>query len=394
MATITIPAKFQEIWAIHANPLYITTPIPQTSTDPTRASQDLGFPPDTQVSVDAGGTPPHIADFNGVLNMLSAWSQWFSAGAPVFFDGTFASNIGGYPQGSIVAATANNGNFYFNTVNGNLTDPNGGSSVGWTSFTFIGLAPLDSPHFINLPLAPTAPPGTNDTQIATTAFATTVTTNQVNAEASTRASADTVLQGNINIVASGLATETARAEAAEALLAPINNPTLTGNIGVGTRSPGDSTVNAASTAFVQAANTALANSLRQVPIGGIMMWPAAAPPTGFLELNGQTNAVSSFPALAAVFGFFSGNFTLPDMRGQFARGWDHGAGVDPSRSLLSTQGDQMIAHTHTVAFSSNNSGGGVPGHGGPADASEASGSAGAGTETRPKNVAVMFIIKY
>ncbi|MFI4962821.1 MAG: hypothetical protein ACHP6H_03075, partial [Legionellales bacterium] len=99
------------------------------------------------------------------------------------------------------------------------------------------LAPLISPAFTGVPTAPTASPGTNTTQIASTAFV---------------AAADVVLSGSVS-------TETSRAEAAEALLAPLISPAFTGVPTAPTASPGTNTTQIASTAFVAAAKLGTLN---------------------------------------------------------------------------------------------------------------------------------------
>jgi hypothetical protein len=84
------------------------------------------------------------------------------------------------------------------------------------------------------------------------------------------------------------------------------------------------------------------------------------------------------------------------MRGYFARGWDHGAGVDPGRTFGSTQADSFASHNHTYVQtifpdpSPTGSGGGVMSRG--STQTGTTGSTG-GTETRPKNVALLYIIK-
>ncbi|EJH1463069.1 tail fiber protein [Escherichia coli] len=70
-----------------------------------------------------------------------------------------------------------------------------------------------------------------------------------------------------------------------------------------------------------------------LPVGVPVPWPSATPPTGWLKCNGSSFNLSSYPALAAVFP--SG--VLPDLRGEFIRGWDDGRGVDSGRGVLSSQ---------------------------------------------------------
>ncbi|MBN3067050.1 tail fiber protein [Pectobacterium brasiliense] len=71
-------------------------------------------------------------------------------------------------------------------------------------------------------------------------------------------------------------------------------------------------------------------------------FPGAVAPAGWLKCNGQQFDTAQFPVLASRYpsGF------LPDLRGEFVRGWDDGRGVDPGRALMSAQGDTMQSHTH------------------------------------------------
>ncbi|GAB7198170.1 phage tail-collar fiber domain-containing protein [Dickeya oryzae] len=66
-------------------------------------------------------------------------------------------------------------------------------------------------------------------------------------------------------------------------------------------------------------------------------WPQATAPAGWLKCNGQSFDKTVYPRLAQVYP--SG--VLPDLRGEFIRGWDDGRGVDSNRSLLSLQGDAI-----------------------------------------------------
>ena len=155
------------------------------------------------------------------------------------------------------------------------------------------------------------------------------------------------------------------------------------------------------------------------PTGSVTMFAGATVPTGWLECNGQTAP----SALAAVLG----QANVPDLRGEFVRGFDNGRGVDTGRALLSAQGEEFTSHTH-IQDSHNhlqNShghsfdgsrlattavGGGSPDYGawyGPKVdnyggisnktatniANTATNQNTGGTETRPRNVAIMYIIK-
>lgn len=73
------------------------------------------------------------------------------------------------------------------------------------------------------------------------------------------------------------------------------------------------------------------------PVGFPLPWPQATPPSGWLKCNGATFDKAAYPQLAAVYS--SG--VLPDLRGEFLRGWDDGRGVDSGRAMLSPQGDAI-----------------------------------------------------
>jgi len=127
------------------------------------------------------------------------------------------------------------------------------------------------------------------------------------------------------------------------------------------------------------------NSL--VPTGAIMAFGMNSVPTGWLECNGQST--SGYTALAALVGA-----NVPDLRGYFVRGWDNSRGVDNARVFASAQDDQFKAHTH----------GGVPLFNGDDDRGDSSSNfnisntgntaSSGGTETRPKNIALLYCIKY
>lgn len=130
MQISSVPLKFQLPFGAGAASGYIRS-VPLTSSDPTAASLTLGFPPDTFVPVGSGGTPPNGEDFNGILNQISAWAQWQAAGSPVRYDSAFATAIGGYPQGAVLAS-ATTGNLWISLVDNNTSNPDMGGA-GWSS---------------------------------------------------------------------------------------------------------------------------------------------------------------------------------------------------------------------------------------------------------------------
>ncbi|MGX6323076.1 tail fiber protein [Escherichia coli] len=70
-----------------------------------------------------------------------------------------------------------------------------------------------------------------------------------------------------------------------------------------------------------------------LPVGVPVPWPSATPPTGWLKCNGAAFSSEMYPNLAKVYP----TLKLPDLRGEFIRGWDDSRGIDTGRSLLSGQ---------------------------------------------------------
>ena len=101
----------------------------QIGVTPGAASFTDGFPPLTMTPLAAGGVPPYGADFNGILNFLSAAVRWAQAGGHYPYDSTFSTAIGGYPKGATVLGTS--GNIWLNTADNNVTNPDAGGSAGW-----------------------------------------------------------------------------------------------------------------------------------------------------------------------------------------------------------------------------------------------------------------------
>ncbi|MDD1022757.1 phage tail protein [Pseudomonas sp. TNT2022 ID1048] len=141
------------------------------------------------------------------------------------------------------------------------------------------------------------------------------------------------------------------------------------------------------------------------PVGAIIPFPKAEVPAGYLELNGSVHSIAAYPDLAAYLGTTfnkgdegAGNFRLPESRGEFLRGWDHGRGVDAGRGLGSWQADEFKSHFHTTNNTSYVGSDptlwvyGDSGSGSITPPSVQTNTAG-GIETRPRNLAVMWCIK-
>ncbi|MGY2200011.1 phage tail protein [Pseudomonas gingeri] len=151
---------------------------------------------------------------------------------------------------------------------------------------------------------------------------------------------------------------------------------------------------------------ALLKKASSLPVGSMVPFPKGTVPPGFLEADHSVQSIAAYPDLYAYLGTTfndgteaAGFFRLPESRGEFLRGWDHGRGVDAGRGLGSYQSGQIESHEHparaaagingtgntgVVAFS--NTVVGVP---------QPTGVMGpyGGNETRPRNFSVMWCIK-
>lgn len=136
------------------------------------------------------------------------------------------------------------------------------------------------------------------------------------------------------------------------------------------------------------------------PIGTVSFFARSTPPAGWLECRGQTVTTADYPDLFNVIGYAYGgsgtSFKLPDLRGEFIRGWDNSRGIDPDRIFGSWQEDGLKSHTHSY----NRVGSGSRQVDGADVASlryqlqvgDTTGATG-GTETRPRNIALLPCIK-
>ncbi len=146
------------------------------------------------------------------------------------------------------------------------------------------------------------------------------------------------------------------------------------------------------------------------PIGNVLMWTSTIIPEGYLECNGQAVSRSAFSELYAKIGttFGSGNgsttFNIPDLRGEFLRGWDHGKGIDRERALgsLQSQSSNYLAEVQNVSTAGALGKVNVPENGNwsspglicsVTNTNNATAYRNSGNETRPRNIALMFIIK-
>lgn len=161
------------------------------------------------------------------------------------------------------------------------------------------------------------------------------------------------------------------------------------------------------------------------PAGTVIYFAGQTAPTGYLAANGAslstTTYANLFSAIGYTFGGSGGSFLLPDLRGEFLRGWiDDRSGVDAGRAFGSYQANSLQRHNHYLPTGSGSAGSGAsipdtnwatdqlinvtPSSGtigltvdasGVPEGSGNSGTQGTFTsETRPRNIALLACIKY
>lgn len=155
--------------------------------------------------------------------------------------------------------------------------------------------------------------------------------------------------------------------------------------------------------------------------GSIAMYAGINEPIGWLHCDGRAISRASYPFLFQAIGTDYGDgdgsttFNIPDLRGEFIRGFDAGRGVDAGRVFGSNQAGNVSTHQHATASPLGSSGvswsftswpyGAAPGE--PTRSTAGGGGANPGSQVprnsgppnsveddnRPRNVAVWYIIK-
>lgn len=134
-------------------------------------------------------------------------------------------------------------------------------------------------------------------------------------------------------------------------------------------------------------------------VGQIKLSAMGTVPSGHLECDGaavsRTTYASLFSQIGTIYGSGDGSttFNIPNLQGEFVRGWDNGRGVDTGRGIGTTQAEDFKSHTHSYSHATTAAASGSPGAGVGGIAGATSGATG-GSETRPRNVALMYVIQY
>ncbi len=92
-----------------------------------------------------------------------------------------------------------------------------------------------------------------------------------------------------------------------------------------------------------------------VPTGSVHMMATTTAPSGYLKCNGAAISRTTYAALFAIIGTTHGagdgssTFNVPELRGEFVRGWDDSRGVDSGRNFGTSQSDNNKQHNHSAS---------------------------------------------
>ena len=151
-----------------------------------------------------------------------------------------------------------------------------------------------------------------------------------------------------------------------------------------------------------------------IPAGAVMAFAMSTEPTGWMECDGaaisRTTYAALFAAIGTTYGVGDGSttFNLPDLRAEFIRGWDNARGVDTGRALGSAQLDAFQGHHHDLDYPNTGASGGaltvtlqtaassniLSNTATDAISDGTNGTPRTAAETRPRNIAMMYCIKY
>lgn len=337
------------------NPTVILTPIANDSptkrlpplTDSAagigRMSQEQGFPELTQVPLELGGKPPQRDDMNGALNLISQHTVFVQSGGQYLYDGRLT-----YDRGCVIVLDDGITQVQ-SLVDGNPDNPNAGLGATWRAidsdpasagrawarryagagirlFASTVLIPEQVGNWVDVEAAAvvTTLPAVGDVPVGSTFV---IRNGTPDFSVTTINSLGGLVGGEINFqIAWGELVElTADPDPEKGWWITSRSFAHPENIGI--------------------------------PIGAPIPWALPVPPVGWLVMEGQSFSSVTYPRLA----FAYPSLVLPDLRGEFIRGWDNGRGVDPGRVLGSVQGDAIrnIYGTfagYTVLANSNTSG--------------------------------------
>ncbi|MBF4840546.1 tail fiber protein [Cronobacter sakazakii] len=271
----------------------------------------------------AGGIPPSGKDMNGVLYSATLQQQWQNAGMTYPFSQDFSDAISGYPKGAIVPSSVYTGQWLnLNEANGTPPESSTGASTGWVPINNYGI-----------------------TQITMTTGSVVMSSLQA---AKDRIIISGTLTANVNLIFPAW------------IKSWVVHNNCTGNFTVTCRTASGSGVvvipGLVSRIFCDGVNISDETyNPNNDMVGMVAAFAANAAPTGWLAANGglisRVTYARLFSRIGTTFGAGDGSttFALPDMRGEFVRGWDNGRGVDVGRAFGSWQKGSVVVGDDGIA---------------------------------------------
>lgn len=390
-----------------------------------------GFPSITMTPISVGGKPPSGKDMNGVLYEISAHTVWQNQGGRYRFDQAFCDAIGGYPKGAVLINDTLDTE-YISLVDANTHNPNSGDNTGkWAIHAGKGLKASTIQAGIVQLLSAT---NSDREDIAATPKAVkTVYDKAVAAESAASGAVKT--SGSQNVGGEKTFTGTAFFKAGAFVADSVGDFAANQYLQIGSNNVNSYFHNKKSGKYLSMRNDGeirydgkrlldASDLLGMVPSGTVLYFAGQTAPAGWLKANGAAVSRTAYAALFAAIGTTYGvgdgrnTFNLPDLRGEFIRGWDDGRGVDAPRPMGSAQVDAVRQHYHGIGYISPNNDDGafvvrnwttaeqqnlqfINGNGNSAIRT-LSASSNLGTtnaiddaagETRPRNIALLAIIK-
>lgn len=384
--------------AFGVNGLKNTIPVDSSSTTDNNgvATFDKGFPEVTMQPLSAGGIPPSGKDMNGVLYSTTIQQQWQNAGMTYPFSQSFSDAVSGYPKGAIVPSSVYTGQWLnLNEANGTSPESPTGANTGWVPINNYGV-----------------------TQITMTSGSVVMSSLQA---AKDRIIISGTLTANVNLIFPAW------------IKSWVVHNNCTGNFTITCRTASGTGVvvipGLVSRIFCDGVNiTDETLNPNNDMVGAVVGFAMNSAPEGWLTANGsavsRTTYARLFSRIGTTYGVGDGinTFNLPDYRAEFLRGLDSGRGIDAGRAIGSAQAQQSVNHSHLLPTTSGTGGDGLMTAVFTDDTSamtyypsgtnsynpspsanttlrtytaNASAIAGAfGDETRPRNIAVLYCIKF
>lgn len=275
------------------------------------ATFDKGFPPVTMQPLSAGGIPPSGKDMNGVIYSVTLQQQWQNAGAGYTFSQDFSDAVGGYPKGSVVANSTLNGQWIsLNEANTTPPESSTGATTGWVPINNYGITSI-------------------------TLAGTSVVMSSIQA-AKDRIILTGTLTANLNLIFPAW------------IKSWVVQNNCTGNFSVTCKTATGSGVivipGLVSRLFCDGTNiTDETASTSTDLVGSVTAFAMNSAPSGWLAADGSAVSRNIYARLFSRIGTLYGpgdgstTFNLPDMRGEFIRGVDNGRSADPLRVFGSSQ---------------------------------------------------------